>query len=89
MPNSIAKKFPPNYWSWLQEHPDDVVSAIVRVDTLSSEVEVAITEAGCRVMRRLQLLPAFAVEVTAKTLLELAKHPWVQRIEPDKPVQML
>ncbi len=79
----------PNFWAWLQAHPQTTVKAIIRVETLTPEVEKAVTDAGCRVYRRLQLLPSLAVEAPATALMALATEPWVQRIEPDQEVRAL
>jgi hypothetical protein len=84
MPDSPQDKLSPEFWSWLQRHPDATVAAIIRTERLSPEIEQAVREAGCRVVRRLQLLPSLAVEGPGSALLELAAQPWVQRIESDQ-----
>ena len=79
----------PEFQAWLQAHPQANVHAIIRLQALTPEVEKAVTDAGCRVYRRLQLLPSLAVEAPASTLMALAAEPWVQRIEPDQEVRAL
>ncbi len=89
MPDFPQDKFPPAFWSWLHEHPDDTVAALIRVEALSPEIETTVQDAGCRVYRRLHLLPSLAVEGPARALMQLATEPWVQRIEPDQIVRAL
>jgi len=89
MQDSPKDKFPPDFWSWLQQYPDASISAIIRVNAISPEVEDAVKEAGCRVRRRLQLTPALAVEGTGRTLMQLAAKPWVLRVEPDQMMRAL
>lgn len=89
MPDSFQHKFPPDFWLWLQEHPDSIVSAIIRVDALSSDVETTVANAGCRINRRLQLIPSLAVDAPSRALLQIAALPWVKRIEPDQSVRAL
>ncbi len=81
---SMQNKISPEFWSWLHQHPDDAVAAIIRTKTLSPEIELAVRDAGCNIRRRLQLLPSLAVEGPAHALMALAEEPWVQRIEPDQ-----
>ena len=87
MSDSAPATLSPDFWAWLQAHPQATVLAIIRLKTLTPEIEKAVTEAGCRVYRRLQLLPSLAVEAPATTLMTLATEPWVQRIEPDQEVR--
>jgi hypothetical protein len=82
-------KFPPEFWSYLEAHPDDEVAAIVRVRALSPEVEQAVVDAGCRIRHRLTLLPSLAVAAPGRALIALADHPEVTRIEPDQDVRAL
>jgi len=89
MPDFPQDKFPPAFWSWLHDNPDATVAAIIRVETLSPEIETTVQKRGCRVNRRLQLLPSLAVEGPANALMQLAREPWVQRIEPDQMVRAL
>ena len=89
MQNSPREKISPEFWSWLQQHPDANIAAIIRTETLSPEIEQAVRDAGCSIMRRLHLLPSLAVQGSASALMELATQPWVQRIEPDQVVRAL
>ena len=84
---SSPDKFPPEFWSYLQAHPEERVAAIVRVQALSPEVAQAAVEAGCRIQRKLHLLPSLAVEAPGRALMTLAHHPLVVRIEPDRNVR--
>jgi hypothetical protein len=89
MPDSPKDKFPPDFWSWLQQHPDDVVHALIRVTALTPEIEAAVRGAACRVYRRVHLIPTLAVEGSGDALMRLAAEPWVQRIEPDQSVRAI
>jgi len=80
-------KFPPSFWSYLQAHPDESIAAIVRVQTLSPEVERAAMDAGCRVRRRFTLIPSLAVDASGRALMALSDHPHVTRIEPDQDIR--
>ncbi len=60
------------------------MAAIVRVQALSPEVERAALDAGCRIRRRITLLPALAVDASGRALMALSDHPRVLRIEPDQ-----
>ncbi len=89
MPESPKAKFPPDFWSWLQQHPDDAVHALIRVTALSPEIELAVRDAPCRVHRRIQLIPTLAVACRSDALMQLAVEPWVLRIEPDQSIRAL
>ena len=89
MPESPKAKFPPDFWSWLQQHPDDAVHALIRVTALSPEIELAVRNAACRVHRHIQLIPTLAVACRSGALMQLAAEPWVLRVEPDQPVRAL
>ena len=82
-------KFPPGFWSYLQTHPSQTVSAIIRVESLSPEVEQAVVGAGCLIKRQLKLLPSLAVEAPGRVLMALSAEPWVLRIEPDQTMRVL
>ncbi len=86
---SSPDKFPPEFWSHVQAHPEERIAAIVRVQALSPEVERAAVEAGCHIRRRLHLLPSLAVEAPGRALMTLARHPQVVRIEPDRDVRAI
>lgn len=89
MQNSPRDKISPEFWSWLQQHPDASTAAIIRIETFSPEIERTVKDAGCSIRRRLHLLPSLAVQGSANALMELAAEPWVQRIEPDQAVRAL
>lgn len=83
------RKFSPEFWTYLKQHPRARVAAILRVETLEPEFEQQVEAAGCHITRRLHLLPALAIEGQAASLLKLAKAPWITRIESDQPVHTL
>ena len=83
------RKFSPEFWTYLKQHPQTRVAAILRVETLEPEFEQQAEAAGCHITRRLHLLPALAVEGQAASLLKLAKASWIKRIESDQPVHTL
>ncbi len=89
MQNSPQDKISPEFWSWLQQHPNASLAAIIRTETLSPEIEQTVRDAGCSIRRRLHLLPSLAVHGSASALMKLAAEPWVQRIEPDQGMRAL
>jgi len=84
---SSPDKFPPEFWSFVQARPEEEVAAIVRVQALSPEVEQAAVDAGCRIRRRLKLIPSLAVDAPGRALMALSDHPQVLRIEPDQDIR--
>jgi len=83
------RKFSPEFWTYLKQHPEARVAAILRIEALEPEFEQQAEAAGCHITRRLHLLPALAVEGQADALLKLAKAAWIKRIESDQPVHSL
>lgn len=72
--------------SAIEAAPDQTFRAIVRtVDTPSNHVAQA-EASGLTVHHTYKLLQSMAVSGQGKALLQLADAPWVQSIEPDKPV---
>ncbi len=89
MPDVVPGKFPSEFWSYLQTNPNKPISAIIRVKSLSPEVEQAVVGAGCHIKRQLKLLPSLAVEAPGRVLIALSAEPWVLRIEPDQTMRVL
>ncbi len=47
----------------------------------------SLEQMGVQVIRVFRVIPALLVEIPEEMIPRLAREPWVERVEPDRPVQ--
>jgi len=73
---------------WL-EHPRKKVDLIVRVKGDLDQRSAALVGRGAEVRYRFRLTGSLALRCTGRVALALLEEPWVERVEPDRPVKAL
>ena len=73
---------------WL-EHPRKKVDLIVRVKGDLDERSATLVGRGAEVRYRFRLTGSLALSCTGRVALALLEEPWVERVEPDRPVEAL
>jgi hypothetical protein len=71
---------------WL-EHPRKKVDLIVRVKGDLDERSATLVGRGAEVRYRFRLTGSLALRCTGRVALALLEEPWVERVEPDRPVK--
>ncbi len=79
-------KISPAFLESLKAHPHSTVSVIIRTARPPAEVTSELTAMGFAVTRTFSLIAAIAATATAQSVINLLEKPWVESIEPDKPV---
>jgi len=74
--------------AWLAD-PKKKVDLIVRVKGNLDERSTTLTGRGAEVKYRFRLTSSLALRCSGKVALALVKEPWVERVEPDRPVKAL
>jgi len=76
----------PAFRQQLEHVKDHPVNVIVIVTLPLERARSALEARGVHVQRTLRLIHGVAVSAPAHVILALTQEPWVQRIEPDRPV---
>ena len=68
-------------------HGNEPVDLIVHVQGATRERSAEVEAMGAEVKRRFRLTRTLSIRCQGKTAVKLLDLPWVERIEPDRPVK--
>src|SRR4051812_43443851 len=68
------------------QHPDAMVGVIVQKSVIDNSVEQAVAKLGGTVTKDLHIINAFAAQLPAKAVPQLAQIPGVRWVSPDAPI---
>lgn len=82
-----ASRLHPDLQQEATQHPDAIAKVIVQKQGAGNSAESLVPQLGGTVTKDLSIINAFAAEMPAKSLVQLAKSDNVRWISPDGPVQ--